>query len=61
MEVEWGGNTLAGLLKQDSIEDAKLTQLSEMAAHDPSAGGNPIALDAKNLRGLFEASLEGRL
>ena len=54
-------HTLAGLLKQESLADAKLEELSKMAAHDPSAGGNPVPLDAKNLRGLFEASMEGRL
>jgi hypothetical protein len=32
-----------------------------MAAVDPSAGGNPIAVGVPELRQMFVASLEGRL
>ena len=43
------------------VDDKKLDLLSDMAANDPSAGGNPIPVGAKELRGMFEAALEGRV
>jgi alcohol dehydrogenase class IV len=39
----------------------RLDELSQMAAADPSAGGNPVPLDVRALRGLFEDALAGRL
>jgi len=54
-------HTLEGLLKGRRLDSMQLEELSKMAAHDPSAGGNPVPIGAKELRGLFEASIEGRV
>jgi hypothetical protein len=35
--------------------------MSEMAAVDPTAGGNPVKLDPANLRKLYENALAGRV
>jgi alcohol dehydrogenase class IV len=43
------------------VDDKKLDLLSEMAANDPTAGGNPVPVGVPELRGLFEAALEGRV
>jgi alcohol dehydrogenase class IV len=43
------------------VDDKQLDRLSEMAANDPSAGGNPLHVGVPELRGLFEAALEGRV
>ncbi len=43
------------------VDDKQLDLLSEMAANDPTAGGNPIPVGVPELRGLFEAALEGRV
>jgi alcohol dehydrogenase class IV len=50
-------HTLAEL----GVGDDRLDELAQMAAADPSAGGNPVPLDARELRGLFEDALVGRL
>lgn len=50
-------HTLAGL----NVDDAKFALMSEMAPKDPTAGGNPIPIDAKTCRQLYEAALTGRL
>jgi alcohol dehydrogenase class IV len=39
----------------------RLDQLSEMAAVDPTAGGNPIPIGVPELKRMFVASIEGRL
>ena len=54
-------HTLEGLLKGRRLDALQLEELSKMAAHDPSAGGNPLPVGAKELRGMFEASIEGRI
>ena len=41
------------------VKLADLDMLSAMAAEDPSCGGNPVPLDAKSLKRLYEASLAG--
>ena len=43
------------------VTDAHVVQLAEMAAVDPSVGGNPVALDVENLTALFEKAISGRL
>jgi alcohol dehydrogenase len=41
------------------VKTADLDMLSAMAAEDPSCGGNPVPLDAKSLKRLYEVSLAG--
>ena len=41
------------------IDPARLDTLSEMAAADPTAGGNPVKVGAAELRGLYERALAG--
>jgi alcohol dehydrogenase class IV len=50
-------HTLAGL----GVDDKKFALMSEMAPKDPTAGGNPIAIDAISCRQLYEAAMTGRL
>ncbi len=39
------------------VEDARVDDLVEMALQDPSVGGNPVAMTAKNTRALFLAAM----
>lgn len=48
-------------LKDLGVGDDRLDELSEMAAEDPSAGGNPIPIGVPELKAMFVASLEGRI
>ena len=50
-------HTLAEL----GIDDRDADRIAEMAAADPTAGGNPIPVDAPALKGLFLDALTGRL
>jgi alcohol dehydrogenase class IV len=50
-------HTLAGL----NVDDAKVDIIVEMAPKDPTAGGNPIPLDKRGARTIFNRALEGRL
>ena len=43
------------------VGDERLDELSEMAAVDPTAGGNPIPVGAPELRSMFVSAIEGRL
>jgi len=43
------------------VTDAHVAQLAPMAAVDPSAGGNPVALTVENLTILFGDAISGRL
>ncbi len=43
------------------VDDQKLELMSEMAANDPTAGSNPLPVGTPELRGLYEAALEGRV
>lgn len=43
------------------VEASLVPRLAEMAANDPSVGGNPRPLDARVLAGLYEDALLGRL
>ena len=49
--------TLKGL----GVGDDRIDELSEMAAVDPTAGGNPIPVGVPELKTMFAASIEGRL
>ncbi len=48
-------------LQEFGVDDAKVQKISEMAATDPTAATNPIKLDAKAAREIFEAAYAGRL
>jgi len=50
-------HTLAGL----GVEPGRFDELAEMAAADPTALANPVALDAAGFRQLFEAAYAGDL
>ena len=50
-------HTLAGL----KVDAARFDEMSAMAPNDPTAGGNPLSLDAAASRSLYEAALAGRL
>ncbi len=50
-------HTLAGL----GVEPSRFDELAEMAAQDPTALANPVALDANAFRELFEAAHTGNL
>ncbi|MGE0715465.1 MAG: iron-containing alcohol dehydrogenase [Alphaproteobacteria bacterium] len=39
----------------------RLDHLSQMAAEDPTAGGNPVKVGATELRGLYDRAIEGRV
>ena len=43
------------------VEENRLAELSEMAAVDPTAGGNPIPVGPKEMRTMYDAAMEGRL
>ena len=50
-------HTLAGL----GVDDRQFDRMSEMAALDPTAGGNPIPIDARACRRLYENAYLGSL
>jgi alcohol dehydrogenase len=50
-------HTLAGL----NVGDDKVDTIVEMAPKDPTAGGNPLPLDKRAARTIFNRALEGRL
>jgi alcohol dehydrogenase class IV len=50
-------HTLAGL----GLDDGKFDRMSRMAPKDPTAGGNPVPLDERVCRQLYENALAGRL
>ena len=50
-------HSLAGL----GVDGRNAALIAEMAPKDPTAGGNPVKLDAAGARGLFEAALAGKL
>jgi alcohol dehydrogenase len=49
--------TLEGL----GVDDRNAALIAHMAPLDPTAGGNPVALDEASSRRLFEAALIGRI
>jgi alcohol dehydrogenase len=48
-------------LKVFGVDDRRFDQMAEMAPKDPTAGGNPVKLDAAAARKLYEAAYDGRL
>ena len=48
-------------LKDLGVGNDRIDELSEMAAVDPSAGGNPIPIGVPELKKMFVASIEGKL
>lgn len=50
-------HTLADL----GVGDDRLDELAEMAAADPTAGGNPVPIGAPELKTMFVSALEGRI
>ena len=50
-------HTLAAM----GVTDERLDELSEMAARDPTAGGNPVPVGAAEMKQMFTAAIEGRL
>ena len=48
-------------LKEIGVDDKQVDKVAEMAAADPSAGGNPLPIGAKELRVMFVNGLEGKL
>ena len=50
-------HTLAAL----GVTDERLDELSEMAAQDPTAGGNPIPVGVAEMKQMFTAAIAGRL
>jgi alcohol dehydrogenase class IV len=43
------------------VEENRLDELSEMAANDPTAGGNPIPVNAADMKVMYEAAMAGKL
>ena len=50
-------HTLAAM----GVTDERLDELSEMAAQDPTAGGNPIPVGKAEMKQMFEAAIAGHL
>ena len=50
-------HTLAAM----GVTDERLDELSEMAAQDPTAAGNPIPVGKAEMKQMFVAAIEGRL
>ena len=48
-------------LKDIGVGSDRIDELSEMAAVDPTAGGNPVPAGVPEMRKMFVASIEGRL
>ncbi|MDX1710586.1 MAG: iron-containing alcohol dehydrogenase [Rhodovibrionaceae bacterium] len=48
-------------LAEMGVEEARLPELVAAAAVDPTAGGNPVALNTDNLAELFDNAMAGRL
>ena len=44
-------------LSEMGVDTSRLDELVPMALDDPSCGGNPVTLDAENVRALFEATI----
>ena len=48
-------------LAELNVTDAHAGEIARMASDDPTAGGNPVPLDAAGARRIFDAALTGRL
>ena len=48
-------------LKEIGVDDKRIDEVANMAEADPSAGGNPIKVGAKELGAIFVNGLNGTL
>jgi alcohol dehydrogenase class IV len=48
-------------LKDLGMQASQVTQFAEMAAVDPTAGGNPVKAGVSEMRRMYEACLAGAL
>jgi alcohol dehydrogenase class IV len=48
-------------LRELGVDGARVDEIAQMGAVDPSAGGNPVPLRVPELRSILEAALEGKL
>ncbi|MBL8833441.1 MAG: alcohol dehydrogenase, partial [Rhodospirillales bacterium] len=48
-------------LKEIGVDAARAGEIGEMAARDPSAGGNPCPVDAAALESVFRKAVAGDL
>ena len=48
-------------LREIKVDDKQVDKVADMAAVDPSAGGNPIKVGVTELRQIFVAALDGKL
>jgi alcohol dehydrogenase class IV len=48
-------------LREIKVDDKQVDKVAEMAAVDPSAGGNPIKVGSAELKQIFVAALDGKL
>ncbi|MCM0020624.1 MAG: iron-containing alcohol dehydrogenase [Tagaea sp.] len=48
-------------LKEIGVDDSRATEIGAMAEKDPSSGGNPCPVTAKDLEAIFRAGVAGRL
>jgi len=48
-------------LRELGVDDARIDEMAQMAAQDPTAGGNPVPVGVKELAKLFRNALDGRL
>jgi hypothetical protein len=49
------------MLNDNRIDDKRIDEVAKMAEADPSAGGNPIQVGAKELGAIFVNGLTGVL
>ncbi len=48
-------------LQEMGVDDARASEICEMAAADPTAPTNPVPLDPANLRTVFDAAMTGQV
>ena len=48
-------------LKEIGVDDARAAEIGAMAEKDPSAGGNPCPVTAKDLEAVFRAAVAGKV
>ena len=52
---------LIDTLQEMGVDDARASEICEMAAADPTAPTNPVPLDPANLRTVFDAAMTGQV
>jgi alcohol dehydrogenase class IV len=48
-------------LKEIGVDDARAAEIGTMAENDPSSGGNPCPVTAKDLEAVFRAAVAGKI